>query len=283
MALMHTHAQGMKRLAFATGCAVLLLATIGASPSFNAQTPGERCKCVAFRLDDIQDYYLQKIQIRLMDEFEKRDLPLTVGIIANYFGQDEKIVSYVKQGVAAGRLEVANHGWNHEKFTLYSQGEQSDLMARTNDKLNSILGFRPLIFIAPYNAVNNSTFAAAKENAILYVSANMTLDRPPYHEKSDGLLHYPETTVTGDLSGDGARWLSYSHERTMEEIKRGIDENGFAVVTMHPMEFALRDGLNFRDEIDERQMEELDLLLKAISEQGYEITTLGDLALRNGP
>lgn len=52
---------------------------------------------------------------------------------------------------------------------------------------------------------------------------------------------------------------------------------------MHPMEFALRDGLNFRDEIDERQMEELDLLLKAISEQGYEITTLGDLALRNGP
>lgn len=264
--------------------AVLLLAAIGAAPSFNAkQTLGERCRCVVFRLDDIQDYYLQGVQIRLIGEFEKRDLPLTVGIIGNYFGQDEKIVSYVKEGVAAGRLEAANHGWNHEKFTLYSKDQQSDLMARTNDKLNGILGFRPLIFIAPYNVVDNDTFAAARQNAILYVSANMTTDRPPYHERGDdGLWHYPETAETGDLNSDGSRWLGYDHEKTMAEIKRGMDENGFAVVTMHPMEFALRDGLNFRDSIDERQMKELDLLMKGINAQGYEVTTLGDLAWRNG-
>jgi peptidoglycan/xylan/chitin deacetylase (PgdA/CDA1 family) len=263
------------------GCAVLLLATIGAAPSFNTQTLGEKCKCVAFRLDDIQDYYLQRTQIRLMDEFEKRNLLLTVGIIGNYFGQDEKIVSYVKEGVAAGRLEAANHGWNHERFTLYSKDQQSDLMERTNDKLDGILGFRPLIFIAPYNAVNNDTFAAARQNAILYVSANMTTDRPPYHER-DGLWHYPETTETGDLNSDGSRWLGYDHEKTVAEIKRGMDENGFAVVTMHPMEFALRDGLSFRDSVDERQMKELDLLIKGINEQGYEVTTMGDLAWRNG-
>ncbi|AIF83823.1 putative xylanase/chitin deacetylase [Candidatus Nitrososphaera evergladensis SR1] len=277
--------ENMKGIAFAVaGCAMLLLATVGAAPSFNAQqqTLGEKCRCVAFRLDDIQDYYLQGTQIRLMDEFERRNLPLTVGVIGNYFGQDEKIVSFVKEGVAAGRLEVANHGWNHERFTLYSQTEQSDLMAKTNEKLNNILGFRPLIFIAPYNAVNDKTFAAAKDNAILYVSANMTFDKPPYNNKrDDGLWHYPETAETGDLSSDGARWLGYDHEKTMSEIKRGIDENGFAVVTMHPMEFALRDGLSFHDKLDEKQMQELDMLLKSINEQGYEITTLGDLAWRS--
>ncbi|HEX6561052.1 MAG TPA: polysaccharide deacetylase family protein [Nitrososphaera sp.] len=275
----------MRKLALAiAGCAVLLLATVVAAPIFNAQqqTPVEKCKCVAFRLDDIQDYYLGGVQIQLMDEFERHNLPLTVGIIGNYFGQDQKIVSYVKEGVAAGRLEVANHGWNHEWFTHYSQKEQSDLMTKTNEKLNSIFGFKPQIFIAPYNAVNNSTFAAAKKNNILYVSANMTYDKPPYDKRDDGLWHYPETGETGDLNKDNTRWLGYDHEKTMSEIKRGIEENGFAVVTMHPMEFARRDGLNFHDELDEKQMQELDMLLKSINEQGYEIITLSGLASRNG-
>ncbi len=37
----------------------------------------------------------------------------------------------------------------------------------TNDKMNGILGFRPLLFIAPFNAINNNTFCAARENSIL--------------------------------------------------------------------------------------------------------------------
>jgi hypothetical protein len=51
---------------------------------------------------------------------------------------------------------------------------------------------------------------------------------------------------------------------------------------MHPMEFARRDGLNFHDELDEKQIQELDILLKSINEQGYGITTLSGLVSRNG-
>lgn len=105
----------MRRLVLVGAVAVLVVA-IGIAVVFSAQVSPERCECVAFRFDDVQDYYLHDVQIRVMDEFTKRDLALTVGVIGNYFGDDQKIMSYVKEGVAAGRLEVANHGWNHESF-----------------------------------------------------------------------------------------------------------------------------------------------------------------------
>jgi hypothetical protein len=90
---------------------------MGAAPSFNAQPAGEKCKCVAFRLDDIQDYYLHDVQIELMDTFERRDLDLTVGIIGNYFGDDPVMVSYIKERVKGDpRIEIANHGWNYERL-----------------------------------------------------------------------------------------------------------------------------------------------------------------------
>lgn len=269
--------RGLKRAA--TGCAVLLLLTMGAAPSFNAQPVGEKCKCVAFRLDDIQDYYLRDVQIEMMDIFDRRGHDLTVGVIGNYFGEDPVLVSYVKDRLKGeSRLEIANHGWNHEKFVLFDRHGQSHLMEMTNDKMSSILGFKPLVFIAPYNAINNNTFWAARENSMLYVSANMTVDPPPY--KGLDLFRFHETALTGDLSANSTSWPGYPHTLTMDAIRKSVDEHGFAVVTMHPMEFSVRSGLHFEDRVDRQQMAELELLLDAIDKEGYEIVTVGELSRR---
>ncbi|MEM3161181.1 MAG: polysaccharide deacetylase family protein [Nitrososphaera sp.] len=267
----------MKRAA--AGCAVLLLLTMGAAPSFNTQPAGEKCRCVAFRLDDIQDYYLRDVQIEMMDTFERRDLDLTVGVIGNYFGQDQVMVSYIKERLKGEpRLEIANHGWNHERFVLLDSYGQSRLMGMTNDKLSQIFGFKPLVFIAPYNAINNNTFWAARQNSILYVSANMTVDPPPY--SGPDLFRYHETALTGDLSAGGTSWPGYPHTKTMDAIRKSVDRHGFAVVTMHPMEFSVRSGLNFEDRVDRQQMAELELLLNAIDAEGYEVVTVGELSRR---
>lgn len=267
----------MKRAAACS--AVLLLLTMGAAPSFNAQPAGEKCKCVAFRLDDIQDYYLRDVQIEMMDVFERRDLDLTVGVIGNYFGEDPVIVSYVKDRVKGEpRIEIANHGWNHERFVLLDRYSQSRLMEMTNDKMSGILGFRPLVFIAPYNAINNNTFWAARENSLLYVSANMTVDPPPY--RGSDLFRFHETALTGDLSGNSTSWPGYPHTKTMDAIRKSVDEHGFAVITMHPMEFSVRSGLQFEDRVDRGQMAELELLLDAIEREGYEVVTVGELSRR---
>jgi peptidoglycan/xylan/chitin deacetylase (PgdA/CDA1 family) len=151
-------------------------------------------------------------------------------------------------------------------------------MQMTNDKVKDVLGFRPLLFIAPYNAINNNTFWAARENSILYISANMTVDPPP-HRGSD-VFRFHETALTGDLSADGTHWPGYLHSRTFADIRNSINEHGFAVVTMHPMEFAVRSGLRFEDRVDLHQMAELELLLDSIEAEGYEVVTVGELSRR---
>jgi hypothetical protein len=79
----------LRNLAFAAaGCVALLLAvSLGAAPSASkAKVP--TCNCVAFRLDDIQDRFLNHVQLEVMSLFEKRNASLTVGVIGNYFDND---------------------------------------------------------------------------------------------------------------------------------------------------------------------------------------------------
>src|SRR5438445_2613869 len=49
------------------------------------------CKCVAFRLDDIQDYWLDSVQTKIIDTFKQKNASLTVGLIGNSFGSDIKL------------------------------------------------------------------------------------------------------------------------------------------------------------------------------------------------
>jgi len=116
-------------LVAAAGCAALLLVvSMGAAPS--ASKKALTCNCVAFRLDDIQDYFLDHVQVEVMEVFQKRDTSLTVGVIGNYFGSDPMIVNYVKGRAGDPSFEVASHGWNHEDFTKFNKEDQSALMKK---------------------------------------------------------------------------------------------------------------------------------------------------------
>src|SRR5438445_5204601 len=50
------------------------------------------CQCVAFRLDNVQDYWLNNVQTKIIDTFQQKNASLTIGIIGNSFGNDPKIV-----------------------------------------------------------------------------------------------------------------------------------------------------------------------------------------------
>jgi peptidoglycan/xylan/chitin deacetylase (PgdA/CDA1 family) len=161
----------LKRLAFAAaGCAALLLAvSLGAAPGASkAKIPN--CSCVAFRLDDIRDYFLNHVQVEVMEVFDRRNVSLTVGVIGNYFGSDPMIANHVKGRAGEPLFEVANHGLDHENFAVLGRGEQAELVQRTNEKIFDLLGVRPEVFIAPYNIVNEDTFAAMQENGMRYIT-----------------------------------------------------------------------------------------------------------------
>jgi len=102
------------------------------------------------------------------------------------------------------------------------------------------------VFIAPYNIVNEDTFAAMQENGVRYISANVTYDPPPYDIGGNpSLYRLPETALMGDLNNDDTAWLTFAHGKVFAEIEGSLILHGFAVVTMHPQDFATRDMLDY--------------------------------------
>ena len=72
----------------------------------------ESCQCVAFRFDDIQDYWLNNVQTKIIDTFQQKNASLTIALIANYLGNDQKLVNFINERVQKNspEIEIANHG-----------------------------------------------------------------------------------------------------------------------------------------------------------------------------
>jgi hypothetical protein len=78
-----------------------------------------------------------------------------------------------------------------------------------------LLGIKPAMFITLYNAVNGDTFGAARENGIMYISASVTGDPPPYDIYEDqSLYRLPEMSLMRDLDDD-IRWLTFAHQAVL--------------------------------------------------------------------
>ncbi|GFN40358.1 MAG: hypothetical exported protein, partial [Marine Group I thaumarchaeote] len=80
-------------------------------PEVSQVTP-QNCECVAFRFAPVQDYFLNNVQIGIIDTFVRKDSPITTGIVGNLFGNDVKLVDYIKNTLEKnGQLiEIANNG-----------------------------------------------------------------------------------------------------------------------------------------------------------------------------
>jgi len=268
------------RIILSGTCSLIFLIIFGASQQVYAST--DSCRCVAFRLDDIQDYYLNKAQMEIIDTFPKNDASLTVGIIGNYFGNDTVLVDFLKEKLEHNTaLEIANHGWNHEDFTYYEKQEQSQLIQKTDGKILKVLGVASNGFIPPFNKINDDTISALYENKIRYVSANVTQDIPPYDLKDETFYHLPAAALTGDLNSDNSYWFGTQHRETFAQVQISLINYGFAVVTLHPQEYSKRQGLDFSNEVDAAQIRELGLLINDIEKNGLDIVTIGKIPDHN--
>ena len=143
----------------------------------------QNCSCVVFRLDDIQDYYLYTAQVEVMKVFQTRKIPMTVGIIANQFGQDTRVLDFIKQGIADASwdYEIADHGWDHEDFSTFTYAQQYNLLNQAVTKIKSVLGVPSVpSFIPPFNAFNADTVTALKTLGFTHMTSQTELDPEPY-------------------------------------------------------------------------------------------------------
>ena len=235
------------------------------------------CNCVAFRLDDIQDYWINDVQIEVMDIFNERDVPLTIGIIGNEIGEDTQIVSYINQSIPNNLLEIANHGWKHEDFTEYDKETQSQLIKNTNDQLQNIFDVTPTVFIPPYNEYNNDTIFAMNENGITHFSSITNIANPPYPMKDAQLYSFPAGASTGELHLETSLFTGINHKQTLSQIQNSLSEYGFAVVMMHPQDFSVIEGEEHLNKINWNQIRELELLLDRVKIMGLDIVPISKI------
>src|SRR6478735_6857098 len=168
------------------------------------------CMCVAFRLDDIQDYWLNNVQMGVIDEFHKQNASMTIGIIRNYFGNDVPLVDFIKNKIGSSpEIEIANHGWNHEHFPLQDEPTQEYLLDKTNQKVISLFGIAPAGFVAPYDDINDDTIHAVAMKKLGYLSTNETMSPPPYPLSGVSLYKLPETVAIGAVDDDNTNWIDY--------------------------------------------------------------------------
>jgi peptidoglycan/xylan/chitin deacetylase (PgdA/CDA1 family) len=233
-----------------------------------------RCNCVIFRADDIQDYWEQKPQVTLLDTFINKSVPLSVGMVMNHYGSDPLIVGKVK---AAGPLfEYDLHGWNHVDYTTLNAPQQEESISQAQAKMLSVMGKNAKVFLPPYNNFDANTLAAMRISGLQIISSSKT-DTSPYAPANDtlGISHMPQSINYGYVNSTD----NTSHVwRTLAEMKSAVDADigarGWAVVTVHPQDFAKYDeNGKMLDTSNEKRADTLKTFIDQLRSEGKTLTT----------
>ncbi|AIF82260.1 putative xylanase/chitin deacetylase [Candidatus Nitrososphaera evergladensis SR1] len=272
---------------------LLVLGAISTPLSAQAATIPGACNCVIFRLDDIQDFWLNTVQVALMDHFIEKSEKLTVGTIMNFIGNDPSVVDKVRAGLDSGTFELASHAWNHVDYRTLTPQEQHDTLQQANQKMTSLWGSSAVVFIPPYNAYNDDTLAALQALKMKVISAEFDQELPTIYDPdnpnskdnkvykaipgsnisdSHGIYHLPQ--VIGFYTYDSEPPTKTAMNTLTSRIDSTISSYGYAVVTLHPQDFAVKDSSqNPTNQISSSELADLDTLIKNIQSKGYAIRT----------
>ena len=195
--------------------------------------PSERT--IIFRLDDIQDYVWRDIAINITDDILKRNMSITLGVIPESIGKDNKLKKYLLDKVRNPRIEIVQHGLRHSYFEFrnISENDAYNSIDSGRKKIVDTLGIYPITFIPPNNEYNQNTTTALSELGFKIVSAKEG------EYKSEGNLSFIGLTKQ-------TKEKEYDNLSSIDYIKNGCDisfgKNNLCVINVHPQDYANKDG-----------------------------------------
>ena len=234
--------------------------------------PMPTCNCVAFRLDNVQDYWLDNVQTQVIDSFASNGTGITIGVIGKAFGNDSKFVNYLESKTQQGNIDVAINGWSFEDFTTLTKDQQSELLHDAKAKLSSLLGISPSVFIPPYEKTNDDTFYAMSDNSIQIMSSSSPKIPSNFTEK---IHNYPATVFPGVLSQNTDQ--NTLNGKIMSSVQDSIQNNGYAIVTISFQDYAQSNGTVKLNTPDTAKIQNLQSLIDTIENNGYRITTISEM------
>jgi len=255
-------------------------------PEIIEETPTEdnepisSCDCVAFRFDDVQDYWLNDVQIAYINTFVEKNIPLTAGIVADSFGNDQKITNIIKDATSKNKLEIASQGVGNAPFTDFSKEAQDNLLKQSIVEIVDSVGVRPHIFVPPQNKYNDNTKQILIENKFTHLSSNILLgELPPFPLEGETLYKFPETATTGKYNLEQNLFTGVSSNDTYSDTINSLKKYGFAVITSHPQEFAVIQNGTYTNQINKEQINELESLIQKLQSDGIRIVSIDKINL----
>ena len=228
-----------------------------------------KCNCIVFRLDDIQDYWLNSVQSAVMELFMSKGQNLSLGLIMHIVGNDSKIVDKIKTGLGKGLFELDVHGWDHINYTKLSQTKQSQSLYNASLKMEKMFGTNPVVFIPPFDSFNNDTISAMKklgmniissdtseenrfdQNRSIFIANHLGINNSKIlsqklldnKNKKDMtsrtayvVYHLPGTIFFKDFQN--GKWVKTPVDDILSNSSRNIAKFGYAIVVLHPQDFA---------------------------------------------
>ncbi|MGE9293185.1 MAG: DUF2334 domain-containing protein [Puniceicoccales bacterium] len=194
---------------------------------------------------------------RFVQIAEDKDIKVSIGIIAYGFPEkDTEAVQWVRDLQQSGRVEFWNHGWDHNiwkdenggKVTEFSKsglGHQKGNLEKAQKKIERIVGERPTIFGAPFNAMDLDTLRALEDHSefkgIFLYHNKEPLKSHPVDELCMLYMNLPG-------EGDGTGKPNFDKFRAKYESRK--NEITFAALQFHPPYFSPQGFEEFTKIID---------------------------------
>ncbi|UCB55972.1 MAG: polysaccharide deacetylase family protein [Thiotrichales bacterium] len=226
----------------------------------------------------MQDRWLSEIQQAVIGLFAEEDLKLSLGVVGGHIGKDEQLVRLIrsKQGV----VSIANHGLHAKNSAdgyslLLTQAPEitRDELSQAERNLSNLFGQAPRTYIPHQNEFNDTIRQLISELGFTHISSacrrhinrddcmdECSYDRlnPPCGMADDyNLIHVPSGASTQWQPAPGKGMSPVS--QILDEISKSIDKYCFAVVMLHPQDFATADQT-----LDQKQLQSLRILLQQI-------------------
>jgi polysaccharide deacetylase family sporulation protein PdaB len=106
-------------------------------------------KQVALTFDDGPDNYYT---LQILDILKKENVKATFFIV----GERAKAHPDVVKRIVNDGHAIGNHSWDHPDFPKINSEQATKEVTKTQEELESIVGFRPSLFRPPYGSLNDS-------------------------------------------------------------------------------------------------------------------------------
>ncbi len=266
--------------------------TASTSTTTHNNSIASTCKCVVFRMDDLQDNWIEAAQLVGMNLFTSRNQSLTVGLIMNEIGSDPRIIHTIQGGMSKGLFELALHGWDHVDYTKLSEQQQQYSLKRANEKMQQLFGHTSNIFITPYGPFNNDTIKAMGQLGIRILSAatysessfdknssifNANNNRSNQSQQST-VYHIPAMSLFKD-DLHGKMPIKTPVQKILSDVDSNIKKYGYSVIVFHPQDFVKTDqhGNVINKTLDLGQVKDLSRLVDSILSKHIQITSFSKL------